>query len=190
MSKSERVLLGEITGVHGIKGEVVIRSYAADPGDIAAYGSLQDAAGTKTYEIIPVRAGPKGVVARIAGIDDRTSAEKLRGTKLYVDRAALPTPDDDSFYFTDLIGLKVIGGDGNAFGRISAVHNFGAGDIIEVVIDGTPGSELVPFADAYVPEVNIAEGWVRVLLPASTGDDDAPAEPAEPSPDDEQEKGE
>lgn len=190
MSKSDRVLLGEITGVHGIKGEVVIRSYAADPGDIAAYGRLQDSAGTTTYEVVPVRTGPKGVVARIAGIDDRTSAERLRGTKLYVDRAALPAPDDDSFYFTDLIGLTVIDGDGKAFGRISAVHNFGAGDIIEVVIDGTPGSELVPFADAYVPEVNIAEGWVRVLLPASTGEEHDPGGPTEASPADSHKKGE
>ncbi|MDO9381913.1 MAG: ribosome maturation factor RimM [Hyphomicrobiaceae bacterium] len=181
MSKSDRVLLGEITGVHGIKGEVVIRSYAADPEDIAAYGRLQDHAGTRTFDVLPVRVGPKGVVARIAGIEDRTSAERLRGTKLYVTRAMLPVPGDRSFYFMDLIGLKAIGGDGNAFGRVTAVHNFGAGDIIEVSVDGHPGSELVPFADAYVPDVNIADGWVRVLLPASTSEEDEP-EAGEPLP--------
>lgn len=173
-SASERILLGEITGVHGIKGEIVIRSFTSNPEDIAAYGPLSDEAGTRLYDIDPIRSGPKGVVARIDGVNDRTAAEKLRGIKLYIARSALPPPEDDAFYFNDLVGLETVDADGIAFGRIVAVHNYGAGDIIEVKITGHSGSELVPFTNQYVPDVDIKIGRARVLLPASTEGEPAP----------------
>lgn len=178
MTAPSRVLLGEIVGVHGIKGDVIIRSYTADPEDIAAYGSLSDAAGTSLYDITPVRSGPKGVVARIAGINDRTAAELLRGTKLYVDRAALPPAEDDAFYFMDLVGLTAVDQEQKAFGKIVAVHNYGAGDIIEVHVEGQRASELVPFSDAFVPRIDLQAGTAVVLLPAaddSEGEEDSAA---------------
>lgn len=176
-----RILLGEITSVHGIKGEVVIRSYAATPEGIAAYGPLADAGGTRHYEIVPLRSGPKGVVARIKGIEDRSAAEHLRGTKLYVARAALPEPEDEAYYVTDLVGLSAADAAGRAFGKIVAVHNFGAGDIVEVAIDGTRTTELVPFTAATVPDVSIAAGSATIILPPETLDeppDDAPSNEA------------
>lgn len=175
MSAQPRVLLGEIIGVHGIKGDVVIRSYTANPEAIASYGRLSDAAGTRSYDISPIRSGPKGVVARIAGIDDRTTAEKLRGTKLYIDRNALPPPETGAFYFTDLIGLKAIDLEQKAFGKIVAVHNYGAGDMIEVQIDGQSASELIPFSDAFVPKVDVQGGSVVVIVPVpEDGDGEEP----------------
>lgn len=177
-SASPRILLGEITGVHGIKGEVVIRSYAADPEDIGAYGPLSDQSGRATYEITPLRSGPKGVVARVAGIQDRTAAEQLRGTKLYIARAALPAADDNEFYVTDLVGLRAVIPQGTAVGKIVAVHNFGAGDIVEVAIAGEKATELVPFTDAYFPLVDVAGGHVHLVLPASVEGEDPPSSPA------------
>lgn len=170
--KPRRVLLGEITTVHGIKGEVVIRSHTADPEDIAAYGPLSDETGTRTFHVTSARAGPKGVVARLKGVEDRNAAERLRGTTLYVDRDALPKPEQDNeFYVTDLIGLAAIAEDGKPLGKVVAVQNFGAGDLLEVAIAEQRATELVPFTDACVPHVDLAAGTVTVRPPATLEDD-------------------
>jgi 16S rRNA processing protein RimM len=172
-SSDRRVLLGEITTVHGVKGEVVIRSYTADPLAVADYGPLSTDGSDRTFVIDAARATPKGVVARVAGVSDRNAAEALRGVKLYVSRDAMPEAEDGSFYFMDLVGLSTVDVDGQEFGKITAVHNFGAGDIIEVtfVSEGKSTSELVPFTDEHVPNVDIAAGRATVLLPAQTDDD-------------------
>jgi 16S rRNA processing protein RimM len=166
-SQPRRILLGEITTVHGIKGEVIIRSHTANPEDIASYGKLTDESGTRTFRITSARAGPKGgVVARIEGIVDRTAAEKLRGTALYVDRSALPPPEgDNASYITDLVGLRAIDRNGAPLGAVTGVHNFGAGDMIEIAFDGQRTSELIPFTDACVPVVDVAAGTVTVTPP-------------------------
>lgn len=171
--KPRRVLLGEITTVHGIKGEVVIRSHTADPEDIAAYGPLTDEAGTRSFQVTSARAGPKGVVARLKGIDDRNAAERLRGTALYVDRDALPeTEEDNEYYVTDLIGLAAVGEDGKPLGKVLAVQNFGAGDLLEVAIAEQRATELIPFTDACVPHVDLTAGTVTVRLPDMLEDDE------------------
>lgn len=167
---AKRILLGEITGVHGIKGELIIRSYAA--GNIAAYGPLADAAGQRTFEIIPIRSGPKGVVVRIVGIEDRTAAEGLRGVKLYVDRAKLPAAETNEYYVTDLIGLTAVDGEDRVIGKVSGVHNYGAGDIIEVSLDGHRTSELIPFTNAFVPRVDLSQGRATILIPVEVGEAD------------------
>jgi len=165
-----RVLLGRIAAAHGIRGEVLIQSYAAVPAAIGGYGPLTDAAGGRTITIIGARATAKGVVARLAGIDTRAAAEGLKGLELFVARARLPAPNADEFYHADLIGLTAIDAAGQAFGRIAAVHNFGAGDLIEVVLAGSTRTELVPFTEATVPTVDLPAGRAVVLLPATSPD--------------------
>jgi 16S rRNA processing protein RimM len=160
----DRVLLGEIVGVHGIKGDLIVRSYTEAPDAIGSYGALSDETGARSFAVTVIRCGPKGVVARIAGIDDRTAAEALRGTKLYVARAKLPAAADNHYYHADLIGLVAAAPDGQRIGRIVAVHNYGAGDFVEI----TTVEEqqlLVPFTDACIPVIDLDAGLATVIAP-------------------------
>lgn len=161
---SGRILLGRIAGAHGIRGEVLIRTFTERPEDIAAYGALDDGAG-RTFRVQGARATPKGVVARLAGIADRTAAEALKGTELWVDRDRLPALDEGAFYHADLIGLAAVDPEGRPLGEIVAVHNFGAGDLLEVRLADTGKTELLPFTEAFVPAVDLASRRAVVVLP-------------------------
>jgi 16S rRNA processing protein RimM len=163
--KSNRVLLGRIAAAHGIRGEVLIKSFTAAPASIGAYGPLSDKNGTRTFEIQSARATAKGVVARFAGVADRNAAEALRGVELYIARERLPAAAEGEFYYADLIGLAAVDGEGKPVGEIVAVHNFGAGDLIEVRLTGSGKTELVPFTDDAVPEVDLAARRAVVVIP-------------------------
>jgi len=167
MIAEERVLLGRITGVHGLKGEVKIITYTGEPEDIAAYGALTGANGERHFRISAIRS-VKGatVIATLHGVGDRDEAERLRGTDLYVSRTALPPPeDDDEYYHSDLIGLKAISPDGETIGKIIAVHNFGAGDLLEVRFEGERQALLIPFENAHVPRIDLDARQAVVLRP-------------------------
>lgn len=162
----KRVLLGIITGVHGIKGEVVIQSFTADPLDIDAYGPLADADGARGYEIETARPASKGVIARLKGISDRSAAERLKGTELYVDRDRLPaTEDEDEFYHTDLVGLAAQLADGTPYGRVVALPNYGAGDLIEIAPAAGGQTLLLPFTREAVPTIDLTAGFLVVVPP-------------------------
>jgi 16S rRNA processing protein RimM len=165
-AKRERILLGRIAGAHGIRGEVLIKTFTERPEDIAAYGPLDDGGG-RTVEIETARVTPKGVVARIAGIADRAAAEALKGAALYVDRHRLPAPEEGAFYHADLIGLAAVDLEGRPLGEIVGVHNYGAGDLLELRLSASGKTELIPFTEACVPEVNLAARRAVVLLPAA-----------------------
>jgi len=157
---SSRICLGVIVGVKGLRGEVRVKSFAERPADVAAYGPLSTDDGRAIA--LTVTGSAQGVViARIKGVADRTAAEGLKGTKLYVDRAALPETQDGTYYHADLVGLAAVLPSGDALGKIVAVHNFGAGDLFEVeMADGR--TELVPFSDAAVAEVDLGGGKVTI----------------------------
>lgn len=169
-SKDKRVLLGSIATAHGIRGEVTLRTYTGDPQAIASYGPLSDKSGKRTFTIKSLRATPKGVIARLEGVGDRNAAEALRGTDLYVDRARLPATGEKEFYHADLIGLAVRNAAGEQAGRIVAVENFGAGDLLEVQFDASKQTDYVPFTDACVPEINIEQGFAVVIPPEMVGE--------------------
>jgi len=164
---SSRVLLGRIAGAHGIRGEVLIKSFTAAPEDIGAYGALSTADGSRALEIASARTTNKGVVARLVGIADRNAAEALKGTDLYIARDRLPPASDGEFYHADLVGMTAVGPDGTALGEIVAVQNFGAGDLLEVRLAGKAKTELVPFTDDAVPEVDTATRRAVVIMPAT-----------------------
>ncbi len=168
----QRVLLGRIVTVHGIRGDVVIDSYTGEPADIAAYGPLQSTDGAKEFKLKVLRVTPKGVVAHIAGIDDRNAAEALRGTDLYAPRESLPAADEGEYYYTDLEGLRADNEAGETLGTVLAVQNYGAGDLLEVKLSGERGTEFIPFTDTYVPIVDIPGGRVVVVMPVPTDDDE------------------
>jgi len=169
---SHRVLLGRIVGAHGLRGEVAIHAYTATPADIGRYGPLYDKDGARSFRIASARGTPKGVVARLDGVSDRNAAEALRGVELYVDRDKLPAAADGEFYHADLIGLSAVDPQGNRIGEIVSVQNYGAGDLLEIRSTGSGRTELVPFTEATVPEVDIAAGRVVVAMPAATGDEE------------------
>ncbi|MFY0615340.1 MAG: ribosome maturation factor RimM [Hyphomicrobiaceae bacterium] len=159
------ILLGHISTAQGIRGEVVVKSHTAAPADIGAYGPLFDKSGTKTYDIKVVRVAKKGVIVRLKGVDDRTAAEALRGTELYIPRERLPEPDDDELYHADLIGLEAVSTEGDMVGEIVAVQNFGAGDLLEIRLAGKSRTEYVPFDEHFVPDIDLQARRVTVVMP-------------------------
>jgi 16S rRNA processing protein RimM len=162
--KKDRVLLGEITGVHGIRGDLLVRSYTETPEAVAGYGPLTDASGAQRFLLKVVRSTDKGIVARVEGITDRTAAEKLRGTKLFVERARLPETEAAEFYHADLIGLKAVSEDGAHLGEIVSVQNFGAGDLLELKpVSGA--TEFIPFEGQWVPRVDLGAGLIVINRP-------------------------
>lgn len=170
-----RVLLGHITGAHGIRGAVLVRSYTAEPGAIADYGPLEDEAGRETFTLAVEGATAKGVICRIAGVSDRNGAERLKGVALYVARNRLPPPEDGEYYHTDLVGLAAVTDAGAALGEVVAVLNYGAGDILEVRPDGAKRTDLYPMTEAVVLRVDIAGGVIVIAPPeeVDAGGEDA-----------------
>ena len=159
-----RVCLGVIVGAHGVRGQVKIKSFAEEPGDVAAYGPLADESGTRTFTVKVTGRAKGTVVARIDGVSDRDQALALRGTQLFVDRGVLPEPEAESFYHADLIGLAAEDKDGRPLGRVVAVQNYGAGDLLEVAApDGS--SELFAFTRNVVPVVDLGGGRVIIAVP-------------------------
>ena len=170
------VLVGAITGAHGVKGEVKVKSFTAQPASIAAYGPLFDESGQRRFDLsLTGKTGQPGgngpgktmLVGRIQGVADRTAAEKLTNTDLYVPRDRLPPIDeDDIYYHADLIGLAAVTPEGVALGKVTGLFNFGAGDLIEITTPQGGEPMLLPFSNAVVPEVDIKAGKLTVVLPS------------------------
>ena len=167
----EKVLVGLITGAHGIKGEVKVRSFTADPEAIAHYSPLETAAGNR-ITVVKLRAQKDGFIASLKGVSDRNAAEALRGTELFVPRARLPEAAGGEVYIHDLIGSPVMLKDGAKLGEIVGIENYGAGDLMEVRIEGRKDTVLIPFASSYVLEAD-AEKLV-VDLPEGFLDEEVP----------------
>ena len=166
---AERICVAQIGGPHGIRGEVKLKSFTADPLAVKDYGPLTSEDGSAQFEIETVRPAKSHLVARFRGVDDRNAAERLTNLRLFVSRERLPPPGTDEFYHADLIGLTAVTADGVEIGTVVAVHDFGAGDLLELrpVTGGT--TIMLPFTDAFVPSVDIAGGRIVVQPPVETG---------------------
>jgi len=161
----KRVCVARIGAAHGTRGDVRLWSFTADPIAVANYGPLESADGER-FEIETLRPGKGFLLVRLKGIVDRSAAERLNNVELYVLRERLPEPDAaDEFYHADLIGLTVVDAEGAALGRVVAVQNFGAGDLIEVQPAGGGETVLLPFTEAVVPVVDIAGGRLVIHAP-------------------------
>lgn len=177
--KSGRVLLGRIRGAHGIRGDVLVHSFTEMPAAIGDYGVLTDSEGGRALRLKVQRVTPKGVIVRVEGVSDRTAADTLKGAELWIDREQLPDAEPGEFYYEDLTGLKAFDLDGAPFGEVVGVANYGAGDLLEIRLEGGRRTELVPFGKTYVPEVDISAGRVVVAWPlefevANERDDSTP----------------
>jgi 16S rRNA processing protein RimM len=172
------VCVGVVTGAHGVIGAVRIKSFTARPEDIAAYGPLADESGARRYALRLVGAAKGVLIGRIAGVEDRNRAEALRGLRLYLARAALPPPEEEEYYHADLIGLDAVLVDDRPLGRVRAVHDFGAGDTLEIARPGA-APVVVPFTRAVVPVVDLAAGRLVIDPPTGLLDTDDALPPVE-----------
>jgi 16S rRNA processing protein RimM len=171
---ADLICLGVVTGPRGLHGEVRIRSFTADPDDVARYGTLCDEAGGRSFRVRVTGRSKGQLVARIEGVEDRDAAEALKGVRLHAPREVLPDAGEGEYYHADLIGLRAdlaTGAAGGPLGVVRAVYDFGAGPVLE--IDGDRcGVVMVPFTRAVVPEVDVAGG--RIVIDPPPGLFDAP----------------
>jgi len=172
--RDKRVCVARIGAPHGVRGEVRLFSFTEDKAAVARYAPFATADG-RVVEIAALRPAKDCFVARLKGVGDRTAAEALRNAELYVPRERLPQPAQaDEFYHADLIGLAAVDPAGAPLGTVLAVHNFGAGDLVELRLDARRETVLLPFSEAVVPAVDIAAGRITIAMPTEIEGDEAP----------------
>jgi 16S rRNA processing protein RimM len=159
-----RVCVARIGAAHGLRGEVRLWTFTEDPMSVTQYGPLSTKDGGRQLEVTRARAAKDHLVATLADVTTREEAERLNGVELYVARDKLPDTDEGEFYHADLIGLAAFDAAGATIGTVAAIHNFGAGDIIEIALAHGP-TLMLPFTDAVVPTVDIAGGRVVIEMP-------------------------
>jgi 16S rRNA processing protein RimM len=167
-----RVCVAKIGAAHGLRGEVRLYAYTREPMAVRDYGPFEDERGERSLVLKTVRDAGDHLVARFEGVNDRDAARALTNISLYVPRERLPVPEADSFYHADLVGLSVRTKDGGAFGTVVAVQDFGAGGILEIKPAAGGEPVMLPFVEAFVPEVDLEGGVIVVDPPAGLFDAD------------------
>lgn len=171
MKLQNPVQMAVIGAAHGIKGELRVKTFTGDPLALGSYGPLYAGNG-RIFQVEAIRPAGEVAVVRFRGVGDRSTAESLTGTELFIDRSALPPEDEDEFYHADLVGLTVRDETGVEAGKVTAIQNFGGGDLLEITFHGRKGL-LIPFSQASVPEVDVKAGFIRVDTIAAGLADDA-----------------
>lgn len=164
------ILVGQVGGAFGVRGEVKVTTFTAEPMALTAYGALLRADGSPGLTLISARPDKKGVVGRAKEVSNREQADALRGLKLYIPRDRLPEPDEDEFYLTDLVGLEARDAADVVVGTVRAVQNFGADDMLEIAPAEGGQTWYLPFTREAAPDIRIGEGWMRVVRPVETGE--------------------
>jgi 16S rRNA processing protein RimM len=168
------ICIARIGAAHGVRGAVKLWTFSEDPLAVKSYGPLTTKDGARQFEVTHIREAKDHLVATLKGVTTRDEAERLNGIDLYVARDRLPATDDDEYYHADLIGLAAVNAANEPLGRVIAIHNFGAGDIIEIAPpDGA--TLLLPFTNAVVPTVDLPGGRVVIELPAEIDGDEPDA---------------
>lgn len=165
MTAPDLICIGAIAGAFGVSGEVRLKSFCSEPTDIASYGPLLSEDGKRTFHVTLTRPVAGGLGARITGIATKEAADALRGTSLFVPRERLPSLPDDEYYHADLIGLSAYDTGGELLGKVTAVYNHGAGDILEISSVRHKSALLLPFTAEIVPNVDLAGGRLIIDLP-------------------------
>lgn len=162
---SNLILIGRVAGAFGVRGELRIQAYTADPLALKTYKILLNKAGQPALTVKSAKPSPNGVIVTAKEVADRDAAEALKGLDLYIPRSALPEPEEDEFYITDLIGLEVRDAEGQAIGKIASVENYGAGDLLDIKPLGGGPSWLLEFTRENVPIVSVSNGWLTAVKP-------------------------
>ena len=168
----ERICVARIGAAHGVRGAVKLWTFTEDPLAVKAYGPLSTKDGARSFEFAQLRKAKDHLVATFKGITTRGEAERLNGLELYIAREKLPATEADEYYHADLIGLAAVTTGGEPLGRVVAIHNFGAGDIIEIAPESGP-TLLLPFSNAVVPRIDLATGRVVIELPQEIEGDES-----------------
>lgn len=161
---SSKICVGRFIGPHGVRGQVKLHSFTDDPEVIFDYAPLTDETGAREFQLTPRGVGKDHYIVSVKGVTTREAAEELKGTRLYLDRDALPEGDEGEYYYVDLIGLKAKEGPDKIIGEVIAVHDHGAGAFLEIQPEQGK-SFMMPFKDAFVPVVDIAGGFVELMIP-------------------------
>ncbi|MCT8161972.1 ribosome maturation factor RimM [Pseudoruegeria sp. SHC-113] len=168
----QKICVGAIAGAFGVQGEVRLKSFCAEPSDIAEYGPLSTEDGSQRFTVTITRPVKNGFAARLGGVATKEEADALKGVQLYADRDALPDLPDDEYYHTDLIGLTVLDTGGTELGKVINVLNHGASDLLELKPAGVAESVLLPFTLAVVPTVDLERGRIIADPPEGLFDDE------------------
>jgi len=166
-----QICIARIGAAHGVRGEVKLWTFTEDPLAVKLYGPLLTKDGARQFEVTHARQAKDHLVATLKGIATREDAERLNGVELYIAREKLPATDDDEYYHADLIGLAAVDAADQPLGRVIAIHNFGAGDIIEIA-PPQGATMLLPFTNAVVPSVDLEAGRVVIELPGEIAGDE------------------
>ena len=160
----EKTCVGAIAGSFGINGEVRLKSFCSEPSDIGSYNPLTSVDGLESFQVNITGKLKEGLSAKISGVLNKEQAEKLKGTRLYANRDALPNLSNGEYYHADLIGMKIKNTGGDEIGRVDAVHDYGAGSILEIFIQRLNNTVLIPFSEKSVPMVDL-EGRILIIDP-------------------------
>lgn len=176
-AKADLICVGAIAGAFGVRGEARLKSFCAEPADIARYAPLTDETGARSFTVAITRPVKGGFGARLGGVATREQAEALRGMRLYAPRERMPALPDDEFYYADLVGLDVVDAGGAALGVVRAVEDYGGGDFLEIALAGSGKALLIPFTRDAVPTVDLAARRVVVDPPGDVAEPGAEPEP-------------
>jgi len=168
---SLQICVARIGAAHGVRGAMKLWTFTEDPLAVRRYGPLTTKDGTRQFEVATAREANGHLVATLKGVATREEAERLNGVELYIAREKLPDTDEDEYYHADLIGLAAVNAVNEPLGRVIAIHNFGAGDIIEIA-PPHGATMLLPFTNAVVPTVDLENGRVVIVLPDEIDGDD------------------
>jgi 16S rRNA processing protein RimM len=169
---ADPICIARIGAAHGVRGAVKLWTFTEDPFAVKAYGPLLTKDGARSFEVATAREAKGHLVATLKGIATREEAERLNGIELYIAREKLPATDENEYYHADLIGLDAVNAADEPIGRVLAIHNFGAGDIIEIA-PPQGATLLLPFTNAVVPTVDLTNRRVVIELPQEIEGDDA-----------------
>ena len=167
---SRLILVGQVAGGFGVKGEVRVTAWTADPMTLLSFGVLLRADGSPGLTLTSARPDKNGIVGRAKEIATKEEADALRGLKLHVPRDRLPEPDEDEFYLADLVGLEARDPDGVVLGKVKSVQNFGADDMLEIAPAAGGQTWYLPFTREAAPELHLADGWLLAVRPSEVGE--------------------
>ena len=157
---SDKVCVGAIAGAYGVRGEVRLKSFCAEPEDIEDYAPLSTEDGAQSFSVVLTGRIKNGLTARLGGVESKEAADALKGLRLFAPRERLPALPDDEFYYADLIGLEVFDTGGTLLGRVKSVQNHGASDLLEIIAPGQSATVLLPFTREAVPTVDLEAGRI------------------------------